>query len=134
MEENKFRGKSTVNIKSMKIKKGDWVEGFLVYDDEDNPFIVGKLIEVNDEYTILEYWIPVDPKTVGQYRELKDKNGKEIHEGDILRSPANEFFEVFFYQGAFTVNGKVIASTEMIKYYEIVGNICDNPEFLGKEA
>lgn len=36
-----------------------YVKGFYV-----DGYIVGGFVEVNDEYTALEYWVPVDKDTV----------------------------------------------------------------------
>ncbi len=39
-------------------------DGTYVYGWYVDGFIVGKVMELDDEYIDLEYWVPVDPETV----------------------------------------------------------------------
>lgn len=77
-----------------------------------------------------------------QYTGLKDKNGKEIYEGDILLYDSNSKTSVFYKNGAFV---RSYGNSNMyllydsfiedgcLYNYEVIGNIYENPELLEGE-
>lgn len=110
------------------------------YNNEYRDFIV-----VNGVYGENHYPI-TDLKTLGQYTEFKDKNGKKIFEGDIvhIQSDGYDLSEVevdihrivSFYDGAICLSvgdwlhvpiGEYIHGLED---WDIVGNVIDTPELM----
>lgn len=118
--EIKFRGK--------RLDNGKWMVGDL------NHLVDGVYISNDHGSNMAQIY----PDTVGQYTGLKDKNGKEIYEDDILRYN-NSTFAVEWSEnlGAFTlkpIKGKRkyddIALGTLLKYLQFVidDNNNDNPK------
>lgn len=68
-----------------------------------------------------------DNYTLMQYTGLKDKNGVEIYEGDVMDSPRGNIAIVYEIATGFFGNFR---DGENPEYYEILGNIYENPELL----
>lgn len=127
MREIEFRGKSVIS--------GKWVYGWLNATKES----------LKNDY----YWIDVDedsyqvdPETIGQYTGLKDKNGKKIFEGDILKVVPKEraidnqdhYDYIVFSNGCFCMaNALMFGELTYGCDYDVVGNIYDNKELLEEE-
>ena len=141
MREIKFRGKSENN--------GEWLYGgieinvqkhFAIIYDERTPY--------DNEYSVI-------PESVGQYTGLKDDNGREIFEGDILKLQlvGDEYHKTvrvefgnpncaydWGYQivpfGNFPYRKDILlwieTETDRVKV-NVIGNITDNPELIKGE-
>ncbi len=69
---------------------------------------------------------------------LKDKNGKLIYEGDVLKDEDGNFDSLYWKEGCFIIDSympsyECLSRTEEL---EVIGNIYENPELLkdGEEA
>lgn len=124
--EIKFRGK--------RVENGAWVYG-QYFNVKRQGFCVGIGHYILPENSVFAN--KVNPKTVGQYTGLKDKNGNEIYEGDIVTGLFNHTdiigHIVYGSDATFFIERKGlygIGLNNAEDWLEVVGNIYENPELL----
>lgn len=143
-------------IKFRAIRKGskEFLFGDLVHNCEGDA-IFPSVLDENALLNSPDYYT-INPETIGQFTGLRDKNGNEIFEGDIINifyghpSWINTPFEVVFIMGSFCMKKPDLnRSTAFTLYlhdcfeqgittvesddsflFEVIGNIYQNPELL----
>lgn len=125
-----FRAKHIHKIPGNEHLNGTWVHGYL--SDEN------RIYDKNLEGELL-----VDENTICQYTGENDKNGKKIYEGDILEAHLDDSFPENVTRVRVTWENMkwCMVQKRMIpdpfeagegKYWEVIGNIFDNPELIGE--
>lgn len=151
-------------FRAKEIKTGEWVyggyyEADFKRDGEDKPYYTDHRIYTRELSREHNPSFKVDPETVGQYTGLKDRNGKCIFEGDIIKNDYGYEYQIgvvsfgngYFDSGVCPFRGWFIDKFYTVRegenpfcfeegddnsllvsldYFEVVGNIHDNPELL----
>ena len=133
-------------FKAKRIDNGEWVQGYLYGIWEKRYILWGMTNDVPD-------MIEVDPSTICQCTGLKDKNGNLIWENDVVKKHFYSIYDscvnseeyigvvklkdcawvVDSFRGEYKCAVPIFEAmtySEDVKYFEIIGNIFDNPELL----
>jgi len=126
MRDIKFRAKVKYNRNHYFVYfAGEWVFGHYHQNENGEHLIF-------DNYEDVE----IDETTLGQYTGLKDKNGKEIYEGDTIKYQDRDYSEVFgqgdvYYDGddcmfKIRCNNVILFFMNLLgEELEVIGNIHD---------
>ena len=131
-------------FKAKRIDNGEWVQGYLVYDNRDKFYRIIMKIQYSTGTCIsTDNATRVDASTICQCTGLKDKNGRVIWENDIVKHYNDDAHPESYCTGTvlwdenyaefYRTSKEYGLSKPRINsdcIYEVVGNTFDNPELL----
>lgn len=141
-------------FKAKRMDNGEWLEGF-VFETNDNSYIAYNG-QFDDDLFLSpsNIFIRVDKNTICQYTGLTDKNGKKIWENDVVKKHFYTDYDAYanseeyvgkveyldfawcitFEENKHKCVYPIFMAVEFkdAEYYEVIGNIFDNPELLNK--
>ena len=131
----RFRAKALEDTPSISVKKGQFVYGYYRPENkQDEDYSSGRDVHlISMQYG--DHWVDVeiDFATLGQCTGIKDKNGKLIYEGDIVRYTRyalRDLEEEFTYKGIIRWELYEFNIKNWEDEKEVIGNLHENPELL----
>lgn len=113
-----FRGKRLGN--------GQWLYGDLMHDNHQGCYVYP------NDCTGLYTENKVDPDTVGEFTNMKDKHGNKVFEGDIVEY-GRSLYVCEFVEGGFTfrdISDDRLTLNAILIEADVIGNVYDNSELL----
>ena len=114
---------------------------FRAWDKEKNKMLFDFLLTSDGNagfIDMFERWNTLWDVELMQYTGVKDKNGKEIYEGDIIKFGKSTFTVKYCKEFAsfkkFFSDDCVTDLINIPELYEVIGNIFENPELLEQES